>query len=54
VTAAEEPRTCGARPIHGTARCNLPAGHDGKHFAPLAVGGNLTFEKDHRQPWERP
>ncbi|MBT2467807.1 hypothetical protein J7E97_07955 [Streptomyces sp. ISL-66] len=45
---------CGARPIHGTARCDLPEGHtDQRHSAPLAIGGRLSFKADRRLPGER-
>ncbi|MFD4738690.1 hypothetical protein ACFWNQ_15155 [Streptomyces virginiae] len=35
---------CNTRPQHGSARCDLAAGHDGRHSAPLAIGGRITYD----------
>lgn len=49
------PPTCGARPEFGSARCDQdPAdcAARGWHWAPLAIGGRLRFERDSRLPHE--
>lgn len=39
----DAPGPCGARPRHGTARCDRSAGHDGACSAPIAIGGRITY-----------
>jgi len=43
MTSSTTADPCGARPHFGNARCDRPAGHDGDHSAPLAIGGRIVF-----------
>ncbi|MFE3583722.1 hypothetical protein [Streptomyces vinaceus] len=38
---------CNIRPQFGSARCDLPVDHDGKHSAPLAIGGRIAYDDDY-------
>ena len=46
-------RLCGARPVEGTARCDLPPLHPSPHSAPLRIGGRVTFREDHRMAFDK-